>query len=74
MRDTGVDTRRRGQEEEESLRMFFGDRRADLAMDEEATLREVSDHQEAVQVTLHVMIVAGCGPHGEPPDVGRAGG
>ena len=34
--------RTQGQEQEESLRMFFGDRRSDLDLDEEATLQEVS--------------------------------
>ena len=41
--ETGAEVRRaQGQEQEESLRMFFGDRRSDLDLDEEATLREVS--------------------------------
>ena len=36
------DRRTQEQEQEESLRMFFGDRRCDLDLDEEATLQEVS--------------------------------
>ena len=41
--ESGAEVRRaQGQEQEESLRMFFGDRRSDLDLDEEATLREVS--------------------------------
>ena len=41
--ETGAEVRRaQGQEQEESLRMFFGDRRSDLDLDEEAALREVS--------------------------------
>ena len=41
MRAAGAETRRHEDQEEASLRMFFGDRRADLD-EEEATLREVS--------------------------------
>ena len=41
MRAAGAETRRQEDQEEASLRMFFGDRRADLD-EEEATLREVS--------------------------------
>ena len=46
MRGAGAETRRQEDQEEASLRMFFGDRRTDLDEDE-ATLREVSDCQEA---------------------------
>ena len=43
MQDTRAgDRRTQDQYQEESLRMFFGDRRSDLDMDEEATLQEVS--------------------------------
>ena len=43
MQDTRAgDRRTQDQDQEESLRMFFGDRRSDLDMDEEATLQEVS--------------------------------
>ena len=46
MRAAEAETRRQEDQEEASLRMFFGDRRTDLDEDE-ATLREVSDCQEA---------------------------
>ena len=57
MRGAGAETRRHEEQEEASLRMFFGDRRTDLDEDE-ATLREVSDCQEVFNGHVTLMLAS----------------